>query len=629
MKLRTLLYCATLLAGAASFGAAPARAATPPETLTHLEVGHPVAFDVLLPLRNRDKLEAFVADLHDPASPNFHKWVTPAGFGLRFGPDAASVAKVVASLKSRGFNVTVQTRSLHVTGTSDAVERNFGTKLMLGTRANGETHIFAATPLTLPPEIASTGAFTFSFSPHMSHVFARRVTGSLNPDNRNGTTGGYWWDDLKEAYAYPSILDTVTVGGVTKTLDGAGVNLGVLMSSDIFDKDIKLVFNHEKFTKISGLPIPVVSRVYVNGGATTKSGALDEASLDTQEETTGAPGANVTLFDIPDLSDGNISAGYITIDETNSVDLVSSSFGACELEYTPAYNGGIDYTYILKAEHELFLQGNAQGITFLASSGDEAGRICPSTSYSPTSPGTFVPSVSSPADDPNVTAVGGTNVVTTYFEGTLDSVYVGENAWSDPLIPFDIYGFGQDVSGGFWGAGGGYSKIFKKPAYQTPIATGGPANARAMPDVGMQVGGCPSGIAQLNSQGYCDGGDLKYNGNGNEQRSYVIVAIDGGLYGLIGTSVSSPEFAGATALLIEQQGRMGNLNTYLYALAAQQAAGKGTYFHTNIQGYNGVKQSYRNGVFNLSVGVGTPIVVDYIGLPDAPKALTPQTPSNP
>ena len=76
----------------------------------------------------------------------------------------------------------------------------------------------------------------------------------------------------------------------------------------------------------------------------------------------------------------------------------------------------------------------------------------------------------------------------------------------------------------------------------------------------LQVGGCPGGIAKLP----CNGGLNSINGNGNTERSYVIVAIDGKFYGLIGTSVSSPELAGATALLIEQYGRMGNLNHYIY-----------------------------------------------------------------
>jgi hypothetical protein len=82
-------------------------------------------------------------------------------------------------------------------------------------------------------------------------------------------------------------------------------------------------------------------------------------------------------------------------------------------------------------------------------------------------------------------------------------------------------------------------------------------------------------------------------------------------------------------LLIETQGRMGNLNEYLYRLAARQAAGKGTYLHTGIPGYNGVKQTNISSTYSLSTGVGTPIVNEMIRQARAPLAGAPQTPSNP
>ena len=635
VTLKNWLLCATLLAGGALTAG---NAVAAPAAATRAEPGHPVAFDVVLPLRNRDTLESFVAALHDPASPSYHHWLTPAQFGLRFGPDAAAVERVAASLRARGFTVTAQTRSLHATGTSDQVERNFGTHLMLSRTAEGVTHIAQDSALTLPSEFAESGAQIFSFSPHVAHTHSRIATGKLDPANRYSETGTYWFDDLKQAYGYPSVQDTVSVKGATKPLDGTGVTLGVLMSSDVFDSDIAAVFDHENWSAISGKPDPVLAgRVYVNGGATTASPALAEASLDTQEELTGAPGASVILYDIPDLSDGNVFAGYVTIIESNTVDLVSSSFGECELEYTAKFNHGTSQLGILQAEHELFLQGNSQGITFLASSGDNAGKQCPSVSYYPDlGNGVFQKGVSTPAADTAVTAVGGTNVVTGYVQGTLDSPYAGENGWSDPEIPFDPFGIGTLAKGGVWGAGGGYSTIFAQPHYQTLVNTGS-TTARALPDIGMQVGGCPGGISKLRHVPgigqFCNGLDNPQDGSGNSQRSAVVVSIaagnGGGFYGLIGTSVSSPELAGATALLIEQKGRMGNLNSYLYDLAARQAAGKGPYFHTSIPGFNGVVNTNLNAAYGLTAGVGTPIVAAYVGQPNAPLSGTPQTPSNP
>ncbi len=633
------LCCATLLASAGLFAAAGAQAAS--TNVTRAEAGHPVAFDVLLPLRNRDKLEAFVADLHDPASPNFHRWLTPAQFGLRFGPDSAAMARVADGLRARGFTVTAQTRSLHATGTSDQVERSFATHLLLSRTPEGATHIAQDGALTLPGELVASGAQVFSFSPHVAHTFAKVATGKLDPANRYGATGPYWFDDLKQAYSYPSVQATVTVNGKVQPLDGTGATIGVLISSNVYDADIKAVFDHENWSGITGKKAPkLAARVFVNGGSgpiNPNSGDFDEASLDTQEQLTGAPGANVILYNIPDLSDGSVFAGYVTVIESNTVDLLSSSFGECELEYTARYNHGTSQLGILQAYHELFLQGNAQGISFLASSGDSAGKECPSVSYYPgLGDGLFLKGVSTPAADTAVTAVGGTNVVTGYVQGSLDSPYAGENGWTDPEIPYDPFAIGTLAKGGVWGAGSGYSVIFPQPSYQTLVNTGS-TTQRAVPDIGMQVGGCPGGISKLRHVPgvgpFCNGLDNPQDGSGNSQRSAVVVAIatgqGGGFFGFIGTSVAAPELAGATALLIEQRGRMGNLNTYLYDLAVRQAAGHGPYFHTGIPGFNGLVNTNLNAEFGLTAGVGTPIVSAYVGAPNAPLSGTPQTPSNP
>ena len=122
--------------------------------------------------------------------------------------------------------------------------------------------------------------------------------------------------------------------------------------------------------------------------------------------------------------------------KTTCVDVVSSSFGECELDFTAAYNNGTDFTSILKTIHALFQQGNAQGITFLASSGDSGAPSCVSQAFAD-SPvlidGTnFVLGVQNPADDPNVTSVGGTNLQTVASPGVNDSTYLSENADFDP-----------------------------------------------------------------------------------------------------------------------------------------------------------------------------------------------------
>jgi subtilase family serine protease len=597
-----------------------------------------ISFEVALPLRNVDQLNDLLTALHDPANPQYHHWLTPAQFAANFGPDAATMDGVVKALRARGLSVETHTRSLHVSGPVSLVENTLGTHLQLAhtdTNAQG-ARVVSASALQLPAELKEAGATVVSFGPNEAHVMSRQATPALSgTNNRYSQDGGYWFDDLKQAYQYPSYETTVTVKGKTQRLDGTGATIGVLMSSDYLPTDVAAVFHHEKWTATTGEPNPTLYKdVAVNGGGGLFGGAFAEVSIDTQSEITGAPGAHVILYDIPDLSDGSIFAGYVDAIEANEVDVLSASFGECELFYFPKYNKGVDQRGILLAYHELFLQGNAQGITFLASSGDSAGKECTTVDYLLGKPGVFKAGVETPASDPNVTAVGGTNLVTVYIPGSLDSEYATENAWSDPEIPYDPYGLGQNVSGGVWGAGGGVSEMWPAPAYQSLVDTG--TTARAVPDIGMQVGGCPGGISILNKKTqFCDGGDNPNNGNGNTDRSYGIFAIavgdGGGFFGFIGTSLSSPSFAGALALLVEQHGRLGNVNPYLYSIAAKQAkeGAVAKYLHTEIPGFNGLIQSNISPTYNVSTGIGTPVVKELVGVGSAAAAGTPQTLSNP
>ena len=209
--------------------------------------------------------------------------------------------------------------------------------------------------------------------------------------------------------------------------------------------------------------------------------------------------------------------------------------------------------------------------------------------------------------------------------GSLDSTYVGENGFGDPLIPFDIFGVGENVSGGYWGAGGGRSAIFLKPSYQNSSAT--LSSYRTLPDVGMQVGGCPLGIA--------------YTPCGPNRSAVIIadgVGQGGGFFGVIGTSVSSPEFVGALALYIQKVGhKVGNINPYLYSKGAAQTAAGGVnapaasqFYHRNIQGFDGAwPGAYPSPNYTYIYGNGSPDVRKLFGFTNFSPAGIPQTASNP
>ncbi|RBD06034.1 peptidase S53, partial [Xanthomonas oryzae pv. oryzae] len=179
-------------------------------------------------------------------------------------------------------------------------------------------------------------------------------------------------------------------------------------------------------------------------------------------------------------------AGYRQIVQDNEADVVSSSFGVCEKYFTAAYNSGRDATSVAGLFDAVFKQGNAQGITFVTSSGDNAGLECADTQYLVEgNNGRYIPGVEFPAADAHVTAVGGGNLFTAYKKDSLGSGYVSESAYADPLQANDPYGVGALLSGGYFGAGGGVSTLFQRPAYQSRALGGTRTSMRALPDVGM------------------------------------------------------------------------------------------------------------------------------------------------
>ncbi|HLY57499.1 MAG TPA: protease pro-enzyme activation domain-containing protein [Stellaceae bacterium] len=589
-------------------------------------------FDIYLPLTHEGELNKLYNDQLDETSPRFHQWLTPAQFTERFGPSREALDKTEKLVRAAGLTVVKEfSQGITVEGRVGQVNTFLSVRLYQLAGEHGNMRLATPQAVRLPKEISDLGGAVYSFEDRTpKHVNSMvRVPRQEKPLQRNGAFGaGFYFDDLKQAYAYPAI----------SVENGTGVTIGLLMSSAANQSDLDLLMSGENFvTAQSGtsIPSPQFTMESVDGASTTFSSsnsAAAEASLDTQMSLGSAPGAAGLLYVIPDLSGAEILKGYQQIVMDNTVDVQSSSFGGGELFDTAPYNGGTSQTSYDKQLNKLLKQGNVQGQTFLASSGDEGATACQdlaSFTAANNSDGTFIPCVETPASYPNITGVGGTNletinsIDTSTNTLTLDSIYDYELALGDPLIAFPYFSFvnstdGGNMSGGTWGSGGGHSVIFAKPGYQTAVVTGSPM--RTVPDISMHMGGCPGGIA-----GECQAGD-----------SYVITVIAGGYYGLIGTSASSPEFAGAVALLVQKNGRQGNVNKYIYALAAAQTAAGGVhapdkkqFYHRFIPGFNG-KYKSKQGEYSEVLGVGTPQVANFLKLPQGTAlAGTPQSPSNP
>jgi subtilase family serine protease len=548
-----------------------------------------ITVTVHLPLRNSDALDALIARQGDSTSSDYHKFITPDQFRAQYGPAAKDLAAASAQLHAMGFQTQITSQSVIAAAPQAIVEKAFGVKLHpaqaighIGHLAQSAAASIAAVPNvapTLPTSLQALNA-TVAFAHAAHHLDSRKVQSTLALDNRYSQEGPYWFDDLKQAYGYPAY----------DVARGTGRTIAIVIDSDILDSDLALYFGHEK------LAPPTVIRRPVDGGprpASITDDSTFEASLDVQQSFGSAPGAQIMLYGIPILDDQPITDAYQAIVDDNKADVVNSSFGECELYYTKAYNNGVDYKYLLKAEHDVYRQGNAQGITFVASSGDSGAYECTNPAGT-----TFIKGVSTPATDADVTAVGGTNLVTVSKTTNLTSAYQSEEAYFDMIaggVPNEI-----------WGSGGGISTQVAKPPYQQLVQTG--ATMRTTPDVSLHMGGCPEGSALP-----C-----------NPEDSADIVALVGGFYGVIGTSASSPDFAGVLAVTESNLGtRLGNANYYIYALAA---IAPNKYYRQNIPGNNGYAATSG---YNYVLGNGTVKVDAFAQLAGSQKAGIPQTATNP
>ena len=80
-----------------------------------------------LPLRNRGELASLLHRLDDPASPDYHRFLTPAQFAASFGPSEADYETVVAFAQANGLTFTRHPNRvlLEVSGPVTAVQQAF------------------------------------------------------------------------------------------------------------------------------------------------------------------------------------------------------------------------------------------------------------------------------------------------------------------------------------------------------------------------------------------------------------------------------------------------------------------------------------------------------------------------
>jgi subtilase family serine protease len=299
------------------------------------------------------------------------------------------------------------------------------------------------------------------------------------------------------------------------------------------------------------------------------AGWAEEISLDVEWAHAIAPGANIVLDLAKSDQDADILSATQYAVDNNLGDVISQSFGENE--------SCVDLT-ILTAEHALFEKATSKHITLLASSGDDgaAQLTCDGSSY--------VKAVSSPASDPLVTGVGGTELHAARYclkaEGCFPiahpaaGTYQGEVAWNEP-----DYG----------STGGGFSVLYTAPSFQKFLA----GKQRGVPDVAYSAAVLHGALTWLDIPG---------------------PALDGsedltGMYLFGGTSAGSPQWAAIVAIADQKGGkRLGFINAALYLYKAIPLM-YGILFHDITIGNNSIPtiQGFNAGKgWDATTGMGSP-----------------------
>ena len=375
-----------------------------------LAPGRVMHLRVTLRLPRPAAVSAFIAAVSDRSSPLFHHFLRPGQFGPRFGPSIAEVHRVQAALRAAGLipgRAAANRLSIPVTAPASAVERAFGIGLVRY-RLPGGRVAFASTaapdlPTAIAPNISGVLGLQDLYQPRALAGRARRA----QPGRRGGATGrmrklssaagpqpcsaarsaasnagAYTANQLAAQYAMTPLYAMGDLGG--------GVRIGLVEFEPNLTSDISA------YKSCYGISTSV-SYHQVDGGAGTGAGA-GEAAADIENVIGLAPGASVDVYQAPNSSDQDSYDAYDAVIEADSDQVVSTSWGQCELDGDQS---------LFTSEQPVFAQAATQGQTVFAATSVTGSTAC--FQDSGTTHGTSL-AVTDPASQQYVIAVGGTSI---------------------------------------------------------------------------------------------------------------------------------------------------------------------------------------------------------------------------
>ncbi len=560
-------------------------------------------------------LETYLASAQVKGSPNYHKWLTPKQFGALYGPSDTDVQKLTGWLEGEGFTVNSVANgrtTIDFSGSVAQVQNAFHISIH-NYRANG-VNFYANTK---DPQIPSAIAPVVSGVAHLNDVpvkptFVRGaparydsenhrftpITGTSNP-NPQYTVGsssiGYSLfvvpGDAATIYDTPNSTLNANFGGGT-SYTGSGVTIGIMGQSSI---DPTLVQNYRTLF-VGDSNAPVITNL---DGVGDVPGDDQESYLDNEIAGGLAPGATIHFYTAMSVDGGVIAAAEYAIDTDDTIDILSLSYGSCELGNTNAGNQEINNDW---------QQAAMQGITVVVSTGDTGSVSCDAGDPQGTESATGPLSVNGFASTPYNIAVGGTDFdalypppngnnfskyvstssgsASTFYRTALG--YIPEATWNNSPypntsvsqnVPLSVT-TGNPSDDNIAAGSGGPSNCstntttdsatgictagYAKPTWQT--GTGVPNDqVRDIPDVSLLAGNNLYGALWT----VCDGSTTGIDSTGTIQGTADCVATSGSFFvdGVGGTSAATPAFAGILALVVQKTGqRQGQAAPILYSL---------------------------------------------------------------
>ncbi len=565
-------------------------------------VGDNFALDhMLLQLRRgpaeQKALDQYIDTLHNPQSPSFHQWLTPAEFARQFGADPRDVAAVSAWLQSRGFKVNaVYPHGLLIdfSGTAGQVRQAFHTEIH-ALEVRGAAHIANMSDPLIPEALAPAVAGIVSLHDFKPRGMAKLSTGAKLRAKFTLTAGPYIYEavtpgDLATIYN----LNPLFAKGQT----GAGQTVAVIEDADLFTardwNTFRSTFGLDQYTSGSLTTVHPAGENFANNCSTPGLAQGDdaEAALDVEWSSAAAPNAAIQLVSCASsrINWGGMIALQNLINNSNPPSIVSISYGQCEAENGSAGNSAFSLAY---------QQAVAEGISVFVAAGDEGAASCDSGEVSATH-GIGVSGFASTAYN---VAVGGndfgdsvTSANTNYWSSTNSATYtsalsyIPEIPWNDSCASSLLAGyFGFSTvygSSGFCGTSTG------QRYYTNVVAgSGGPSNCFTgiSEDYGISDGTCqgnpkPSWQSGpgMPTDGVRDLPDVSMFAADGVFGHYLVFCWSDLNYGGAscagdpstwagggGTSFATPIMAGIQALVNESSGgAQGNPNYVYYQLAA-------------------------------------------------------------